>query len=169
MSLPMSFVPKTQSSTRSASSSVDGPVPSSVPAWLSQTAQANVLQPLPFVEASRNTLNFAHLLEENLSYLDSFSAVIHEARHDQNSSMLKDPDRRTCILIQFWRFWESGPASPSKASVRVERLPSQDPFCGSSPARKASPGALWFRIAEGPKACLDPSTAKTHWKKEKAD
>ncbi|XP_032082333.1 inhibitor of nuclear factor kappa-B kinase subunit alpha isoform X2 [Thamnophis elegans] len=78
----------TQSSARSGSSAVDGPVPSSVPAWLCQTAPAHVLQPLPFVEASRNALNFAHLLEENLSYLDSFSAVIHEARHDQNSSMM---------------------------------------------------------------------------------
>ncbi|XP_007428379.1 inhibitor of nuclear factor kappa-B kinase subunit alpha [Python bivittatus] len=78
----------TQSSARSASSSVDGTVPSSVPAWFSQTASANVLQPLPFVEASRNALPFAHLLEENLSYLDSFSAVIQEARHDQSSSMM---------------------------------------------------------------------------------
>ncbi|XP_063160687.1 inhibitor of nuclear factor kappa-B kinase subunit alpha [Candoia aspera] len=78
----------TQSSARSASSSVDGTVPSSVPAWLSQTAPANVLQPLPFVEASRNALSFAHLLEENLSYLDSFSTVIQEARHDENSNMM---------------------------------------------------------------------------------
>ncbi|KAM3836725.1 inhibitor of nuclear factor kappa-B kinase subunit alpha isoform 1-T1 [Vipera latastei] len=78
----------TQTAARSASSSVESPVPSSVPIWLSQTATANMLQPLPFTEASRNTLNFAHLLEENLSYLDSFSAVIQEARHGQNSSVM---------------------------------------------------------------------------------
>uniref|UniRef100_A0A8D2Q3E4 Inhibitor of nuclear factor kappa-B kinase subunit alpha n=1 Tax=Varanus komodoensis TaxID=61221 RepID=A0A8D2Q3E4_VARKO len=29
---------------------------------------------------------FAHLLEENLSYLDSFSTVIQEAKHDQNNT-----------------------------------------------------------------------------------
>lgn len=32
-------------------------------------------------------LSFAHLIEENLNYLDSFSTVIQEAKHDQNSSM----------------------------------------------------------------------------------
>ncbi|KAH0624386.1 hypothetical protein JD844_031792 [Phrynosoma platyrhinos] len=30
----------------------------------------------------------AHLIEENLSYLDSFSTVIQEARHDQNTSLM---------------------------------------------------------------------------------
>ncbi|XP_044276151.1 inhibitor of nuclear factor kappa-B kinase subunit alpha [Varanus komodoensis] len=79
----------TQSSAKSsATSSVEGPVASSGPMWLSQTSAGGILQPLSSLEASRNMIPFAHLLEENLSYLDSFSTVIQEAKHDQNNSVM---------------------------------------------------------------------------------
>ncbi|XP_042313530.1 inhibitor of nuclear factor kappa-B kinase subunit alpha isoform X2 [Sceloporus undulatus] len=79
----------TQSSAKSpVSSNGEGTGTSSVPAWLSQTPPGNVLQPLSSMEASRNLVPLAHLIEENLSYLDSFSTIIQEARHDQNTSLM---------------------------------------------------------------------------------
>ncbi|XP_062989260.1 inhibitor of nuclear factor kappa-B kinase subunit alpha [Elgaria multicarinata webbii] len=79
----------TQSSAKSpVSSSVEDIITSSVPAWLSQPSTGNVLQSLSSVGASRNMVAFAHLIEENLSYLDSFSTVMQEAKHDQNSSVM---------------------------------------------------------------------------------
>nr|XP_008115965.1 PREDICTED: inhibitor of nuclear factor kappa-B kinase subunit alpha [Anolis carolinensis] len=76
----------TQSSAKSPVSS-NGEVTSSVPACLSQTPSGNVLQPLSSMETSRNLVPFAHLIEENLSYLHSFSTVIQEATHGQSSSL----------------------------------------------------------------------------------
>ncbi|XP_072850972.2 inhibitor of nuclear factor kappa-B kinase subunit alpha [Pogona vitticeps] len=78
----------TQSSTKSPVSSSEGTITSSMPAWLLQSSTGNVLQALSSVEASRNVMSFAHLIEENLNYLDNFSTVIQEAKHDQNSSMM---------------------------------------------------------------------------------
>ncbi|XP_034993605.1 inhibitor of nuclear factor kappa-B kinase subunit alpha [Zootoca vivipara] len=80
----------TQSSAKSpVSSNVDSTITSSVPALLfSQTSPGNALQPLSSMETSRNVPPFAHLIEENLSYLDNFSTIIQEAKRDQSNSMM---------------------------------------------------------------------------------
>ncbi|XP_053164761.1 inhibitor of nuclear factor kappa-B kinase subunit alpha isoform X2 [Hemicordylus capensis] len=79
----------TQNSAKSpVSSSVENTITSSVPTWLSPSSPGNVLQPLSSVKTSRNVANFSHLIEENQSYLDNFSTIIQEAKHDQNNSMM---------------------------------------------------------------------------------
>lgn len=79
----------TQSSAKSpVGSSGENTITSSVPTWLSQTPPGNTLQPISSMKASRNEAHFAHLIEENLSYLNNFSTVMQEAKHEQNSSMM---------------------------------------------------------------------------------
>ncbi|XP_015275407.1 PREDICTED: inhibitor of nuclear factor kappa-B kinase subunit alpha [Gekko japonicus] len=75
----------TQSSAKSASSSVDA---SPASAWLSQTSPGNALQPLSSMAASRNEAPFSQLIEENLSYLSNFSSMIQDAAGNQNDSVM---------------------------------------------------------------------------------
>ncbi|KAJ6661716.1 hypothetical protein lerEdw1_013238, partial [Lerista edwardsae] len=79
----------TQSSAKSpVGSSGENTITPSTPAWLSQTPPGNTLQPIPSVKASRNEAPFAHLIDENFSYLENFSTIMQEAKHEQNSSMM---------------------------------------------------------------------------------
>nr|XP_056705350.1 inhibitor of nuclear factor kappa-B kinase subunit alpha [Euleptes europaea] len=75
----------TQSSAKSASSSVDA---SPASTWLSQTSPGNALQPLSSMAASRNEAPFSHMIEENLNYLSSFSSIIQDATSDRNNSVM---------------------------------------------------------------------------------
>uniref|UniRef100_A0A8C3HBZ6 Component of inhibitor of nuclear factor kappa B kinase complex n=1 Tax=Chrysemys picta bellii TaxID=8478 RepID=A0A8C3HBZ6_CHRPI len=79
----------TQSSARSlVSSSIESAATSSTATWLPPNSSGNIPHPLSSMAAPRDGEVFAHVIEENLNYLDRFSTIIQEAKQEQNSSMM---------------------------------------------------------------------------------
>uniref|UniRef100_A0A8C4VXJ9 Inhibitor of nuclear factor kappa-B kinase subunit alpha n=1 Tax=Gopherus evgoodei TaxID=1825980 RepID=A0A8C4VXJ9_9SAUR len=77
----------TQSSARSlVSSSIESAATSSTAAWLPPNSSGNIPHPLSSITAPRDGEVFAHVIEENLNYLDRFSTIIQEAKQEQNST-----------------------------------------------------------------------------------
>nr|XP_033796145.1 inhibitor of nuclear factor kappa-B kinase subunit alpha isoform X2 [Geotrypetes seraphini] len=79
----------TQSSARtSTNSSLETPVTSQTPAWLSQNSPGNMPYSLSSMIFPKDGEKFTHVIEENHGYLSRISTLIQEAKQEQNNSLM---------------------------------------------------------------------------------